>query len=59
VDWIELALDKILLLPLVNMIMDFGLKKKRGDSLSSWATVRFSRKTLLCGVGSLNIYNTV
>jgi hypothetical protein len=59
VDWIQLARDKDRWRALVNTMMNLRLPYKAGNFLSSWATIRLSRRTLLHGVGSLSLYTYV
>jgi hypothetical protein len=56
VDWIHLAHDRIQRWVLVNSVMNI-LYHKRWNFLTSWATISFSRRTLLHGVTCFNSCN--
>jgi hypothetical protein len=55
VDWIHLAEDRDQCTTFVNTVMKFRVPYKVGNFLTSWATVGFSRRSLLHGVSQFVI----
>jgi hypothetical protein len=47
-DWVQLVQNRDQWMPLMNTITDLLSSRKLGNFLTSWATINFSRKTLLC-----------
>jgi hypothetical protein len=50
VDWIHVAHDKDPWLGLETMTTNFCVSYMTGNCLTSFKTISFSRRTLLCGV---------
>jgi hypothetical protein len=51
VGWMHLCQDRDQWRVLVNMVMNLQVPHKAENFLTSWPTVSFSRRTLLCGDG--------
>jgi hypothetical protein len=52
VDWTHLAEDKNRWRAVVKMVVESFGSRKAGDFLDGWATVSFSKRTLLCEVST-------
>ena len=53
VEWIGLAQDRENWRAYVKTVIDFLILRNKGDFVTSWGNVSFSRRTLLRGVSSL------
>jgi len=51
-DWIDLAQDRERWQAVTNAAMNLRVPLYAGNFLTSWGTVSFSRRDLLCGVVS-------
>jgi hypothetical protein len=58
-DWIYPAQDKDQCRTLLNTIMNLLIRYNAGNCFTSWVTVIFSRRTLICGLNLVRLTTSV